>query len=415
MTFLQNDIIVNDDKSEVYRGNPSITYNKRNGNILISWEDSRRSGGNVYPDIWFSKMHRSDTVFAKNQRVNWWAQDTTIMYDNFRPVIRMDPNGIMVASWHDDPEKDGTYGIHLSAYDDSIGRFSNSQALYNTFTGTTGANFGNAFYSPSLYVTLIDSVTNFFLVWQDLSEDTTGNIYSVRGWVVETWGDLDVDNDSFDVINDTIDLKTQPAGPMYSPYAKAKFILVNTDTLFNLDSSDGPSLEDIDSISVYSASLSGLGGIIDSVFILGLPSYLKIGDVVVCTLAVVIPENISNDVYQGKVVIRGKGVDSKKYVQESFNVRIEGPKPRGNLDSLRVGPIPFKPNRNPQHDAIHFQGLPLNASIKVYDLSGNLVWSATSDNDGHVAWKGDVASGIYLYIVSTPNGEVKKGKLAIIR
>ena len=415
-TFLPHDIIVNDDFTEVYRGNPSITYNSSNGNILISWEDSRRAGGNANPDIWFSRMHRADSVFSPNQRVNWWGQDTALKYDNFRPIIRIDPQGIMVAAWHDDPEKDGTYGIHLSAYNDSIGKFSNSQSLLNTYTGTTGANFGNAFYAPSLFVTVIDSVTNFFIVWQDFSEDSIGgNIYSVRGWVVETMADLDVDNDSLDVVNDTIDLKTQPAGPMYSPYAKAKFVLVNTNETYNPDSIDGPSLENIDSISIYSASLTGPGGVIDSIFILGLPFSLSIGAAAICTLAVVIPENTAPGLYQGQVVIQGKGVDSKAFVQESFNVKVEGPRPRSNLDSLRVGPIPFKPHRNPAHDAIHFQGLPLNAVVRIYDLSGALVWSANADEDGHIIWKADVASGIYLYLVTTPDGGIKKGKLSVIR
>lgn len=416
-TFMTNDLIANDDYTEVYRGNPSITYNPLNGNILISWEDSRRAGGNANPDIWFSRMHRDSLIFAPNQRVNWWGSDTSLRYDNFRPVIRMDPRGIMVAAWHDDPEKDGSYGIHLSAYNDSISRFSNSQSLLNTYTGTTGANFGNAFYSPSLFVTIIDSVTNFFIVWQDFSEDSMGgNIYSVRGWVVETMADLDIDNDSLDVVNDTINLKTQPAGPMYSPYSKAEFVLVNPDTLYNPDSIDGPSLENIDSISVYSAQLIGPNGAhIDSIFVLGIPSSLGIGQAVICTLAVVIPENSPTGLYTGQVIIQGRGVESELYVQESFNVKIEGPRPRSNLDSLRVGPIPFKPHRNPEHDAIHFQGLPANARVRVYDLSGSLVWTATEDGDGHIAWDANVASGIYIYLITTTNGEIKRGKLSVIR
>jgi len=415
--FLPNDIIVNDDISEVYRGNPSITFNATNGNILISWEDSRRASGNANPDIWFSRMHRDSLSFAPNQRVNWWGQDTSITYDNFRPVIRMDPQGIMVAAWHDDPEKDNRYGIHLAAYNDSISRFSNSQSLLDTYTGSTGANFGNAFYAPGLFVTMIDSVTNFFIVWQDFIHDVSGgNIYSVRGWVVEALADLDVDNDSLDVHNDTMNLRTQPAGPAYSPYAKGRFILANTDTTYNPDSLDGPSLEDIDSISIYSARLYGPNNTpLDSIFILNLPSTLSIGQTKVCTLALVIPIGAPQGLYTGQIAIQGHGVRSNTYVQENFNVKVEGPKPRGNLDSLRVVPIPFKPHRIAGHDAIHFQGLPANALVRVYDLSGSLVWSATEAGDGHVKWVADVASGIYIYLVTTPNGEIKKGKLSVIR
>ncbi|MGQ9535375.1 MAG: sialidase family protein [bacterium] len=406
-TFLPTDVIANDDSSEVYRGNPSITYNPMNGNILISWEDSRRAGGNVNPDIWFARMHRDSTAFSSNLRVNWWGPDTSITYDNFRPVIKMDPQGIMVAAWHDDPEGDAIYGIHMAAYMDTIGRFSNSQSLFNTYTGTTGANFGNAFYPPSLFVTMIDSVTNFFIVWQDFSEDSTGgNIYSVRGWVVELLADIDVDNDSLDVKNDTIDLHTQPAGPVYSPYAKGLFILANTSTSYNPDTMDGPSISWVDSLNFSSTW--------DSTFVLGLPSYLLVGEAAICTLAVVIPEGTPPGFYTGSVTIRG--VDSLGGpTTETFYFKFRGPQPRSSLDSLRVAPIPFKPHRNPEHDAIHFQGLPAGAKVRVYDAAGTLVWHATEDGDGHIEWKADVASGIYIYLITSPNGESRKGKLSVIR
>ncbi len=406
-TFLTNDIIVNDDVSEVYRGNPSLTYNPMNRNILVSWEDSRRAGGNANPDIWFSRMHRDSLVFAPDQRVNWWGQDTSITYDNFRPVIRMDPQGIMVAAWHADTAMAGSYGIHMSAYMDTIGRFSNSQSLYNTFTGTTGANFGNAFYSPSLFVTMIDSVTNFFVVWQDFYEDSLGgNIYSVRGWVVEMLADIDVDNDSLDVVNDTIDLHTQPAGPVYSPYAKGRFVLANTSDTYNPDAIDGPSSSRVDSLR-YSSTW-------DTTLVLGLPQAMAVGQVAVCTLAIVIPEGTGPGIHTGAVTITG--VDSLGgSTSEICYFKFQGPEPRSSLDSLKVSPIPFKPHRNPEHDAIHFQGLSAGANVMVYDLAGTLVWSATEDGDGHLAWNAEVASGIYIYLVTTRSGEVKKGKLSVIR
>lgn len=414
-TFLPNDLIANDDSGGVYRGNPSLTYNASNGNVLISWEDSRRAGGNANPDIWFSRIHRDSLSFMPNQRVNWWGADTSIRYDNFKSVIMMDPEGIMVAAWHDDPDTN-IYGIHIAAYSDTIGRFSNSQSLINTFTGTSGASFGNDFYPPSLFVTLIDTVTNFFLVWQDYYEDSLGgNIYSVRGWVVESMADLDVDNDSLDVVNDTMNLRTQPAGPAYSPYAKGAFILTNTDDLYNPDPEDGPSSSPVDSFG-YSGVLSGPGGNIDSIFVLGLPSSMGVGQVSVCTLAVVIPVNMTEGTYTGLVTIEGH--DSLgALVQESFAVTIQGPRPRGSLDSLRVVPIPFKPHSEPGHDAIHFQGLTDNATVRVYDLSGALVFGPETDNDGdgHLAWDAEVASGIYIYLVTTTDGELKKGKLSVIR
>lgn len=411
-TFLPNDIIINDDSPNVYKGNPSLTYNASNGNILVSWEDSRRASGNANPDIWFSRMHRDSLSFEANQRINWWASDTTDTYDNFRAAIRMDPQGTMVAAWHCNPET-LRYGVHMAAYSDTIGRFSNSQYLINTFTGTSGGNFGNDFYPPSLFVTTIvdtianDSVTNFFLVWQDFYEDSLGgNIYSIRGWVVETYADLDVDNDSLGVENDTMNLEVQPAGPVYY-YAKKPFVLANTDAQYNPDPEDGPSISPVDSLT-YSSTL-------DSVFIIGLPSSLNIGQAVICTCAVVIAEGTPEGSFTGTVTIQGQdslGVP----VEESFTVTVEGPRARGSLDSLRIAPIPFKPNSDPEHDAIHFQGLSQGAEVKVYDLSGSLVWSDNEDGDGHVAWDAEVGSGIYIYLVKTSDGsEQKKGKLSVIR
>lgn len=415
ISFMPNDIIVNDTTvPQSYRGNPIVTINNSNGNILVAFEDSRRVN-DPHPDIFWARSIDQGQTFSENKRVNYF-EDTLTAFENRKPSISIDPNGIAVVAWHDDNFPGGHFGIHLAAYNDSIGVFTKADSLFGTYTENNAGAFGVNLYPPSLYVTMIDSVTNFFIVWQDFSEDATGgNIYSVRGWVVKALADLDVDNDSLDVINDTINLRTQPAGPAYSPYAKREFILVNTSANYNPDSSDGPSLEDIDSI-FYSAAVYGPNSqSLDSIFILNLSSSLTMGQAVICTLAVVIPENCPSGIYTGNVTIQGRGVVSKTFVQESFVLKVEGPEPRGSLDSLRVAPIPFKPHRNPQHDKIHFQGLTRNATVRVYDLSGTLVWSDTEDGDGHCAWDAKVASGIYIYLVTTPDGEVKKGKLSVIR
>jgi hypothetical protein len=185
-TFLGVDVKVNDEDSQYYRGNPTVIVNRNNGNILACWEDSRRAGGNGNPDLWFSRSTDAGSTFSSNLRVNWWEPDTTLRYDNFRPDISIDPTGIMVVGWHSNPIASNSFGIYMTAYSDSLGAFISSQSLVNTFTGTSGANFGNTFYPPSLKVALVDTVTNFFFVWQDLSEDPSGNIYFVRGWVVKT-------------------------------------------------------------------------------------------------------------------------------------------------------------------------------------------------------------------------------------
>jgi hypothetical protein len=103
-------------------------------------------------------------------------------------------------------------------------------------------------------------------------------------------------------------------------------------------------------------------------------------------------------------------------VQDSFYLVVRGPQPRENLDSLRVAPIPFKPNQNPEHDAIHFQGLSAGARVTVYDASGQSVWTASENGDGHLMWDAKVASGIYVYLVVSADGKSSKaGKLSVIR
>ena len=411
VSFMASDVIVNDTTIQnSYRGNPIVAVNNSNGNVLVAFEDSRRTN-DPHPDIFWSRSTDQGLTFSQNKRVNYFT-DTSAAYENRKPSISIDPQGIAVVAWHDNSTPAGHFGIHLAAYSDTIGSFGQATSLFDTYTEDNSGAFGTNLYPPSLYVTVIDSVTNFFLVWQDFYEDSSGgNIYSVRGWVVEVLADLDVDNDSLDVHGDTLDLRAQPAGPAYSPFAKGAFVLANTDALYNPDSIDGPSLSRVDSIT---ASCS-----LDSVFVLNLPASLSVGQTVICTLAVVIPVNTAPGTFIGTALV--SGVDSLGApVEETFIVRYYGPQPRGSLDSLEVVPIPFKPGRNPEHDAIHFQGLAADSRVKIYDLAGALVWDS-ADNpaddaaDGHIAWEADVASGIYIYLVTAPNGEHKKGKLSVIK
>jgi hypothetical protein len=686
-TFLASDLVINDDQTGVYRGNPSMTPNDATGEVLVSWEDSRRAGGNGNPDVWFTRVRPDSLTFSPNQRVNWPRPDTGIRCDNFKPVIRMDPQGVLVAAWHDDPESNGSFGIHLAAYSDTAGRFSSSHSLITTYTGNTGGNFGNSFYAPSLFVRAVadtaDTVTTFYLVWQDFREDSVGgNVYSVRGKVVDiagdidvdndsldvaadtlklgprlpgtngpyvqglfvlantsptynpdtrdgpstsrvdslrcygtlscprgtldsivvtlpaaldtgqavtctlsvcvppgtpdgdysgvmtvegedntgatifetfnalvrvlgdldvdndslgvvsdtlelrpnppgteyvpyargtfllanTWpeynpdtadgpsrsritaircsgsvsgprgtldsivaampdsmdagaaaactlsiyvpagtpdgdysgvmlvegedamgitiqerfnalvrilGDLDVDNDSLHVRGDTIDLWTQPAGPVYSPYAKAEFVLANTSLAYNPDLQDGPSRSRLDYFT-FTASVSSPEAGFDSVYVLNLPPTLLAGQTEVCTLALVVPVGTPLGEFTGSVLIEARDSFGFK-MQERFGLRVNGPKYRLGLDSLRVAPVPFKPYRDPQHDAIHFQGLTSGARVTVYDASGHRVWSATESGDGHRAWDAKVPPGIYAYIVAAADGDTRTGKLSVIR
>ena len=68
--------------------------------------------------------------------------------------------------------------------------------------------------------------------------------------MVKNLSDLDVDPDSLSLVHDTMNLHAQPAGPVYHPYAKAEFMLVNTSGLYNPDTSDGPSHSPLSEVKV---------------------------------------------------------------------------------------------------------------------------------------------------------------------
>jgi hypothetical protein len=238
--------------------------------------------------------------------------------------------------------------------------------------------------------------------------------------LVSKLGDLDADDDSLDVVHDTMNLHAQPAGSGHSPYTRGEFMLVNTSSAYNPDTADGPSRSTLREVEVkvevkVKVEVEGQNGSMDSVYVLNLPESLAVGQAVECTLALVLPDSAPPGGYVGVVTI--SAYDTLGYkVQDSFFLRVNGTSSRQDLDSLRVGPIPFKPHHDPAHDAIHFRGLPAGARAVVYDASGRSVWTATESGDGHLKWDAEVASGIYVYLVVSADGKSSKvGKLSVIR
>jgi hypothetical protein len=232
--------------------------------------------------------------------------------------------------------------------------------------------------------------------------------------MVKNLSDLDVDPDSLDLVHDTMNLHAQPAGPVYSPYAKAEFMLVNTSSIYNPDTSDGPSHSSLRGVKVE-AKVRAEDSFPATISVLNLPYELQVGQAVACTLTLTFPTHAPPSSYYGPVIISAS--DTIGYeVQDSFYIVVRGPQPRGNLDSLRIAPIPFKPNQNREHDAIHFQGLSAGARVTVYDASGQSVWSDVEKGGGHLKWDASVASGIYVYLVVSADGKSSKaGKLSVIR
>ena len=89
-----------------------------------------------------------------------------------------------------------------------------------------------------------------------------------------------------------------------------------------------------------------------------------------------------------------------------------------NFNKAIVYPNPVRPNYN---GIVTIKNLPERSSVKITDITGNLLFESKSSG-GIVEWntknsKGkDVASGIYLILMTNPDGsETKTLKLAIVR
>jgi len=101
---------------------------------------------------------------------------------------------------------------------------------------------------------------------------------------------------------------------------------------------------------------------------------------------------------------------------------------------IAVFPNPFEPLRD---RALRFSGVPLNAEVRLYAPTGELLWSAREDDarqrrlgvrSNEVLWLGVngagasdigaalVGSGVYIYTIHTATGELlKKDKIAVVR
>jgi len=101
---------------------------------------------------------------------------------------------------------------------------------------------------------------------------------------------------------------------------------------------------------------------------------------------------------------------------------------------IAVFPNPFRPLHD---DALRFSGVPLNATVRLYASTGELLWSAREDDlrqrrlgarGNEILWLGVngagandvgsalVGSGVYIYTIHTADGELlQKDKVAVVR
>ena len=91
-----------------------------------------------------------------------------------------------------------------------------------------------------------------------------------------------------------------------------------------------------------------------------------------------------------------------------------------NLDNAHVYPNSYKPSAG--HTNITFADLTSHAKIQIFNIIGELVYEDEKDTPtGELTWDvknnkaENIASGVYMYMITNNAGQVKKGKLAIIR
>ncbi len=92
-----------------------------------------------------------------------------------------------------------------------------------------------------------------------------------------------------------------------------------------------------------------------------------------------------------------------------------------NLSRALAYPNPFRAELG--HSRIVFSFLTAGAQVRIYDVAGGLVRDLTDENgDGQIYWDGvkndsgeDVASGIYFYLITDPDGRKEKGRLGVVR
>ena len=95
--------------------------------------------------------------------------------------------------------------------------------------------------------------------------------------------------------------------------------------------------------------------------------------------------------------------------------------PKSNLNEVKAYPSPCDLRMN--NAGITFTNLTEKTKISIYSLSGELIYKDEADTpEGKYFWKlkpairsKAIANGIYIYVIKGSNGQVVKGKIAIIR
>ena len=105
--------------------------------------------------------------------------------------------------------------------------------------------------------------------------------------------------------------------------------------------------------------------------------------------------------------------------------------PQGNLNAVYAVPNPFRTGgsrlttenyHNFPDDKVRFVNVPTDCIVKIFTVSGDLVWEYDHvDSGGNIEWDAtnrggeSVTSGVYIYRIEDPGGGHVYGRLIIIR
>lgn len=118
----------------------------------------------------------------------------------------------------------------------------------------------------------------------------------------------------------------------------------------------------------------------------------------------------SSDAYAGSV-----NVNAGSYVITPYLINDTNP------DNILIYPVPYKPNSGGKYDAsgITFQNIGTNAKIKIFNVAGELVFETTQSTffiwNAKNKYGNNIASGVYIYYITSGEGKTFKGKIAIER
>jgi len=88
-----------------------------------------------------------------------------------------------------------------------------------------------------------------------------------------------------------------------------------------------------------------------------------------------------------------------------------------NNDNVVAYPNPYKKNDSRFNGDIHFKGVSSGATIRIYNIAGELVDEipvTANPQDWKVSDK-KIASGVYIYVVTGGGGGKSVGKIVIVK